>query len=152
MEAQHESTRTSCVVDIRQHGHKVVRQMWLPRAANMQAACLHLSHFYLLDDIFLCEHRKSRPAHSHLRCPPTPDTFFPFSTKRQVHSPTLRHPPRFLHLFNQETSWVASNYYFPRFLLEPSPRFMLQLSHFLPCLNQLLESTEIGRASCRERV
>ena len=29
---------------------------------------------------------------------------------------------------------------FPRFLLEPSPRFMLQLSHFLPCLNQLLVS------------
>ena len=30
---------------------------------------------------------------------------------------------------------------FPRFLLEPSPRFMLQLSHFLPCLNQRFEST-----------
>ena len=32
-------------------------------------------------------------------------------------------------------------YYFPRFLLEPSPRFMLQLSHFLPCLNQRFELT-----------
>ena len=28
-----------------QQGHKVVKQIWLPRAANIQVACLHLSNF-----------------------------------------------------------------------------------------------------------
>ena len=44
---------------------------------------------------------------------------------------------------NKKYGYLNSDryYYFPRFLLEPSPRFMLQLSHFLPCLNQRFEST-----------
>ena len=44
-------------------------------------------------------------------------TFSFFSQEIGPLPPTLRHPPCFLHLINQETSWVASIYYFPPFPL-----------------------------------
>ena len=49
--------------------------------------------------------------------PQHPSLSFLFQPRDRSTSPTLRHPPCFLRIFNQETGWVASIYYFPLFPL-----------------------------------
>ena len=49
--------------------------------------------------------------------PQYPSLSFLFQQEIGPLPPTLRHPPYFLRLFNQETGWLASIYYFPPFPL-----------------------------------
>jgi hypothetical protein len=99
--------------------HKVVRQRWLPRAANMQAECLDLCHFCsrdLVSDLLLRDHRKSSRAHSQLRCPPsTPSLSFLFRPRdrsgQNLTTSTSPHPsppPHFIALFNKEIGSLTS--------------------------------------------
>ena len=93
--------------------HRVVKQGWLPRAINIQAAYLdYVPFLFSLATFFLCEDNK-RIDLVILYCVVLP--FFPFSTKRQEtsFSTTTAFP-----LFNQDAGSIPSLFYsttFPPF-------------------------------------
>ena len=78
-EAHSDSGRTSTMY---LHERRVVREVWLPRATNIQATYVDYVPFLLsLATFFLCEDNKSSARLTLLTCPPVP-SFFPFSTNR----------------------------------------------------------------------
>ena len=100
------------------------------------AAYMRWSHICSLWTFFLCEVSKSSPAQT-----TRPPSFFPFSTKRSVPYRCVYWVTPFS-LFDQQSGWIASLYYFPpllsslnhvldscsspphpSFLFEPRPRF-----------------------------
>ena len=95
-------------------------------------------------NLFLCEHGKSRPA------PPTPSHFlFCFDQETgPLPPPFVIHPDFFPFSTNRPVGSPVSTTFPPLFPLEPSPRFMLQLSRFLPCLDQVLDSTVWTSFTC----
>src|SRR3989337_2684691 len=87
--------------DVPPRTHRVVREVWLPRATNIQAAYVdYVPFLFSLASFFLCEDNKPIDLVS-LYCVVMP--FYPFSTKMQVRflvSSTVLSP--FLSLFNPD--------------------------------------------------
>jgi hypothetical protein len=121
--------------------HKVVMPSLLPRATNIQPRSGMVPNLVLFRHLLLREDSKSNPGHTLLTCPPA-TTFFPSSTNNRS-GPYPVCTVFSLYFPFEPRDRLASLNNFPPFyfLFESSPRFMLQLPPFLPCLNQVLDST-----------
>jgi hypothetical protein len=113
-----------------QPGHKVVMQSLLPQ--EKQTSKLHIwvgPIFVLFSNLFLCVDSKSRPGHALVPCHTQPPLSFLFQPRYWLLIQCIQCFP-YISLFDQETGWIASLYYFHplSFLFEPSPIYILHLS------------------------